>query len=107
MFKRFNERCSEPAKSYAKSVVASYRVIDTSRQMSNGVLSKSTNVRVVDPEQLFSGASALDLSLENLIAIGADLKPQTARLSELAHAVNADRQVEKAENFMSNLPKSE
>lgn len=102
MFNSFNSRFSERSRHYKKTLVASFEVISSTRQSVGGVLSRTSSVRVVDPIETFKGTNANDLSLENLVAIGADLKPTTARLDELAHAVNAERQIERAENFIAS-----
>ena len=108
MFKSFNSRFSECSRHYQKTLVAPFEVISSTRQSVDGVLSRTSNIKVIDPIESFRGSNANDLSLENLVAIGADLKPTTARLDELAHVVNAERQIERAENFLdSQTSKSE
>lgn len=108
MIKSHYRRCCESQQRYPKRLVSSFEIISGTRQNIDGVLARSSNVRVVDNVEVFSKMSALDFSLENLVAVGASLNPVTARMSDLEHAVNADSQIERAESFIdSQTSKSE
>lgn len=102
MLKSHYHRCCESQKHYPKSLVSPFEIISASRQNTDGVLTRTSNVRVVDNVEDFSKMSAIDFSLENLIAVGASLNPVSARMSDLEHAINADVQIERAETLLDS-----
>lgn len=102
MNKSHFNRCSEPQKHYPKRLVSPFEIISATRQNTDGVLTRTSNVRVVDNVVDFSKMSAIDFSLENLVAVGAALNPVSARMSDLEHAINADVQIERAETLLDS-----
>lgn len=102
MLKSHYHRCCESQRHYPKSLVSPFEIIAATRQNTDGVLTRTSNVRVVDNVEDFSKMSALDFSLENLVAVGATLNPVSARMSDLEHAINADAQIERAEDFIDS-----
>ena len=87
------ERVSMPARSFDKRYDRPYMVRSTEQVMRNGKVLARTKYVEVDPKEMTKGLKVNDFSIENLNAIGADLKFQQIPMAPLDAAMNVDAAV--------------